>query len=1666
MANNYKTSNPIANQNMISRAFHSIKNSIARYYNRGLLANGNHSNIQKSLKKSYLKGESNFFEFIQLMTPHQIEEFYENIMECISLDKTPPKQLVLLLERLPDEQAKEMIKNFLTKFDYYDKWSYNTSFDSLEKLLENIENIFDFEQENLDYTIATINHLAHANIWMSHNKNIINFIETNLYNAIDSISPENKVESLDTIIQLFSDANNLLNQQALYVKYFEGINPEDKLTCFNKFLNLGSEFEHIIPWIANLLPSEDKTNAFNDILYKLYQSKRILHVDSDGNKLLIDYLKNIDPKDRFDCYKIYLSFLNKIINERNSEDNAYFAEDMLYLTNFLSNDEKADAFGEILTLFYQDNAILHHKKEPFFMESILLNFFESIDSTNRLECYNKYLDFMEKKINEENFEYNIRFLGDTILLANSLSNEEKNTIIDRALKILECFPKNQLPNLLPTDTQKIASLLNGLETPNQNKVFSYFLNNHNGNNDLLTKSIALLDKELVFKRFADYYPLVNITHSSNYSIHRDKEDYYFNYLLTTYKSFTIEEIEQENYTEMFLKYINIFFGTEIHYTGKREKYLINFYKNIENIEKLKIYSKMIEAPSTRSYYLQRISTLFLQVFTNSTDTEKLEAYQYIIQVLKKRTYENYREYLVFPKEMKIFYFEEYMKKASKIRNLIEIVLKAYLEEFTNSSNSEKIEIYEKVLQFLRQKDFQHLSFKKDEKERWDSIYPQSTFYYLFQDLFKFLPADIRASKFSDFLNEDREIVANLFSLLDDNKEKANAFYNILATGEKSIPHISQLLSSITIADVIKLCKNISLTDDFIQKIIETNPNISIKALLFCKDINTEKLEALSQYEQLNTGDFINISSIFSNFALKKLSSKDEFNQFINDIYNLFTYKNLPEFLKTFRIFQLSNFYDKSNDFIESYKNKPLKERDELILKELFIISLNSNNPSLRKFITILQLGKQISGKLQNKPQEQIKKLSKIEIAILSQYRDTLFELHNLIHELKNNERPYLHVSDNIINDLNYIVNIYSKGNKSSNHVFNISLIFQELFSGLTDKKLMPKTLLNYMDKIGKESNTRHILISEKLKNNSMRLEVGDYVKGIKNFNSYFPRLIRSFPKCGEFNQEFSHSDSTPLDLDFGYISSENIGHKTDYEDIATTISATYGQTWIVLKNYDERLRKKSEIKYDELELLNYEPEVYSHHSQKSSRQDRYVKTGIPLLDIDYIVTAEWQPRFGYDMAMAGVFIPVVDTDDKLIFSYEDYTNIREKMAGLSEYGSTEYTVDEKTTDIDPLFETYRAISSHNDTEIDEEIEIIKQLLSGKSDSVSKAKKEATLNFLINFFKQEGITVSNNLSHNLSPSSVELIDTGSTGRGTNIPRDGDFDFFLRHNLPTDVLDRLQKYVESTPDIAKKSFKSLSDGFRAKNIVLPTGEVVDIDITYGKKDLDLDYTSDLCVQDRLETIRRQNPEKYNYVIANIIMAKKILKSLGLYKKKSSDGATEYGGFGGIGVENWILQNGGSFAEAIDSFLKTANNVDDFNKFIIEYPIFDFGSNHRGNMFIHDRFSSFINGTLGFEYAKSKFSEIQELLRSGREKTSKDDTNKSNDILPLPASVMSEETYINYLTNLFDTYPLSFATKKTLEAKCESTGQLDTPTDSDGYSALNDSTDSNIQEPLKED
>lgn len=216
----------------------------------------------------------------------------------------------------------------------------------------------------------------------------------------------------------------------------------------------------------------------------------------------------------------------------------------------------------------------------------------------------------------------------------------------------------------------------------------------------------------------------------------------------------------------------------------------------------------------------------------------------------------------------------------------------------------------------------------------------------------------------------------------------------------------------------------------------------------------------------------------------------------------------------------------------------------------------------------------------------------------------------------------------------------------------------------------------------------------------------------------------------------------------------------------------------------------------------------------------------------------------------------------------------------------------------------------------------------------------------------------------------MIDTGSTGRSTYVPGDIDFDFVMR--LDREILLNDKKLANLKNDLLQafhqKDSKNVIDGnFRLKKAYLEgILEPLKIDITFLQKTDKVDYSTDLVIQDYLNTIKKQDENKYKQIIGNIVFAKKVLKEAYCYKPSRSDAAQ--GGLGGVGIENFVLQNGGSFVTAARNFLEISEgkNLEEFKQ---QYSIWDFGSNfltEKRETYPHDNFVNNMN-EVGYEKMK---------------------------------------------------------------------------------------------------
>lgn len=482
-------------------------------------------------------------------------------------------------------------------------------------------------------------------------------------------------------------------------------------------------------------------------------------------------------------------------------------------------------------------------------------------------------------------------------------------------------------------------------------------------------------------------------------------------------------------------------------------------------------------------------------------------------------------------------------------------------------------------------------------------------------------------------------------------------------------------------------------------------------------------------------------------------------------------------------------------------------------------------------------------------------------------------------------------------------------------------------------------------------------------NSEMKLERGDFIKGIGGI-TYLRNILQNGSVSKEFLGASATSDATPLDTDVSMIM-ESEG--TNAEKIGRTAANGYGPIYFVLKNDDRFITTRNNS--ESLNVENDMSKIEVFYTGVLGQGHYGIRTGFSSSEINYIVMDNYDERVGLEIAMNGFYIPVANKEGKIIFSPKEYDSIRAKMQGLSYYGENEYTFSENlvTSDIE---------------------DIVSQI--EESSYLTQQKRMKICGIIEKSLNELGLQLKTKIDGDLTDGFVELIDTGSTGRGTNKPGDGDFDFMMR--LDKLILSNPSKIGELKQTLLKKlgiensSMLTGTGDFRLKGVEIDNDTNVDIDITFTEKTDTVSYSTDMALQDRLSTIQKLNPENYKYVVANILQAKRTLKQAGVYKPNR--GESPQGGLGGVGIENWILQNGGSFIDAAKSFIEAAEGKS-FEDFRNSYYIWDFGENHlaeRRGLYSHDNFVTNNMSELGYqkmvqvlkEYIKNYSKSVQSLAK----------------------------------------------------------------------------------------
>ena len=742
-------------------------------------------------------------------------------------------------------------------------------------------------------------------------------------------------------------------------------------------------------------------------------------------------------------------------------------------------------------------------------------------------------------------------------------------------------------------------------------------------------------------------------------------------------------------------------------------------------------------------------------------------------------------------------------------------------------------------------------------------------------------------------------------------------------------------------------------------------------------------EVLSRLEYSNS---IELSSFKESMAVQLLESDNPIEK-LDMIEDVFLRNNLPLCGKMFLVFEIiypELSAEKRFDFRANSRVAPqLKDeslpdvgfhvsddgkRKIITFNDLLRISIRSNERSLIEYLNNIEKGNELYLSLKNNNFD-ISNLTNEEIKVLE-----IFASH--LETLRQNTKKGKEESIDLENStLEEKLKVLSKEfQETGRHDLKDRIV--RSFCYYAGIKSFDE-LKSMIDESNKEQEDRINNVLESIDENGgkFKIEEGDFVRCIGNIE-----VLNGSLKTGNYCKEHlgsffgtSKSDTTPLDVDISTVSdTSNLPNAI----LNSPTGYGFGNIFVFMKKDNPNLNITRDSEGN-LTGAKYEPQKIEMFGTKVAEKGYEThwgaRTGIALADVDCIMYKEAErinlknpfdengnvnyeqevenkgkilKQIKFEITKNGHYIPVIDFSGKLVFTKEEFIELRDKMQGLSYYGINDYKL--------------------SDELINPEIEKIADSLTQDSIDNTIIKREKINTIIKEVLDDMGISMKDIIDGDLSPNSVEFVDTGSTGRGTNIPYDGDFDFFMR--LDASLIKNKPRFKEFREKLIKKigqyeyeELKSTNhDDLRYKNVKIDEDTIVDIDISFGIKTNKVRYSTDECIRDRLETIKKLYPDQYKYVVANIIRAKELLKDpkVNAYKPRRSD--KEQGGLGGVGIENWILQNGGSFVEACKTFIEAATDMHGdivpFDDFKEKYFIWNFGENHfavRDGKYPHNNF-----------------------------------------------------------------------------------------------------------------
>lgn len=734
---------------------------------------------------------------------------------------------------------------------------------------------------------------------------------------------------------------------------------------------------------------------------------------------------------------------------------------------------------------------------------------------------------------------------------------------------------------------------------------------------------------------------------------------------------------------------------------------------------------------------------------------------------------------------------------------------------------------------------------------------------------------------------------------------------------------------------IKDLINIISDNELIKQTLHSNfnllVNINLKKELLkymldnYQELNVDKINKFSEIivniDNSNSSEIERLKEELAPLLVNSENSEEDFKM----IEKIFLSNHLPSVAKKFYVYQIFHKnITEVKDTISPVLQHHRQYQDYIILSDLLKINIESNNDSLRNYLIRLNKGHILFMRVLQ-DNLTLEKLSYEDFNMLDDYTKNVYLLYNSSRYAKDTK---FELTDDLISDAKKLVNLLKVEPE------NLLDRIIRMYFGLVGINTYDEVVKRLM-----ESSVNATKKGIKHAEEGLIIQKGDFIKGI-NSVTFLDNILNNGSVATEFlgGSAKKDGDCTPLDTDCSIIEEQQ---SIPSIFLNQNIQATnYGNTWLVLKNDDRfTITRRDKNDLESIDNIKYQGDKLEAFSTLG--KDHYgIRTGFGSTCIDYIVTKEYSQEMAFTIAKNGFYIPVYNTNGELLFTIDEYYKISNQMAGLSHYGHYIY---EFSSNLD--FPGIEQMIS--------EIKNVEQETSRKKKEIEQIIKDSLSEF--------GLEVKTEFDSDLSRNKAFFLDIGSTGRKTNLPKESDFDYLLM--LDKSIIKDKSKMQKITDKLKESLGKEkLGNGdrivnnydFRFVNILLNNNENIKLDITFEGKTDAINYSSDMCVIDRLNTMNKISEFDTLKARANIILGKKVLKEAGIYKSKLS--SEPEGGMSAIGIENWILEHGGSFIDAANDFISVYESALEkytnngyisksavWTEFKNTYHVYNFGENY---------------------------------------------------------------------------------------------------------------------------